>query len=103
MFVNSKIKHYYCCFFFFFKINKVVLILTVLPKKKTFVTIFFLKDKKKNFKKLLFIFFNLIFNLIFCEKVLILNFVKKLREVFRETPKFIKSIKNLFKVKKKLK
>jgi hypothetical protein len=64
---------------------------------------FFLKDKKKNFKKLLFIFFNLILNLFFCEKVLVLNFVKKLLDVSSGSPTFIKANKNLFKVKKNIK
>jgi len=81
----------------------VVLSLTTFPKKKTLVMTFFLKDKKKNFKKLLFIFFNLILNLFFCEKVLVLNFVKKLLDVSSGSPTFIKANKNLFKVKKNIK
>jgi len=81
----------------------VVLSLTTFPKKKALITIFFFKDKKKNFKKLLFIFFNLILNLFFCEKVLVLNFVKKLLDVSNGSPTFIKANKNLFKVKKNIK
>ena len=80
-----------------------MLILTTFPKKKALIMIFFLKDKKKNFKKLLFIFFNLILNLFFCEKVLVLNFVKKLLDVSNGSPTFIKANKNLFKVKKNIK